>query len=112
MTSAREVSRTVLRYDESLAADNTWRLLDSRDGILVNVKIGGVSYSGAVLLRWRILPSEVDLRKVGKRTFVAPADSELSLWITQPCVVAEGLLPVELQLERAPERVIAVMENW
>jgi hypothetical protein len=103
------VSRTVLRYDAALEQDNSWRLNESRDGILVKIKIGGVSHSGAVLLRWRILPSSA---KAAERVFVAPADSELTLWITQSCVVVVGLLPMELQLERAPRDVIDVMEGW
>ena len=106
------VTRTVLRYDSALEQDNSWRLNDSKDGILVRVKIGGVSHSGGAFLRWRILSSGVDLQKAAKRVFVAPADSELSIWITQPCVVAEGLLPIELQLERAPEWATEVMEGW
>jgi hypothetical protein len=106
------VSRTVLRYDVALEQDNSWRLSDSKDGILVKVKIGGVTYSGAVLLRWRILPSGVDLSKAAPRVFVAPADADLTLWITQSCVIAEGLLPMELQLERPPRDVIDVMEGW
>jgi hypothetical protein len=106
------VSRTVLRYDADLKQDSSWRLNDSKDGILVKIKIGGVSYSGAVLLRWRVLPSGVDLKQAVRRVFVAPADAELTLWIVQPCVVAEGLLPMELQLERAPKNVIEVMEGW
>ena len=77
----------------------------------MKVRLGGISYVGDVLLRWRILPSGVDLRHAAKRVFVAPADAELTLWITQSCVVAEGLLPMELQLERAPKDVIAVMEE-
>lgn len=105
-------SRTVLRYDAALEQDNSWRLLDSRDGILVRVTIGRVSYSGAVFLRWRILPSGVDLKQAAKRVFVAPADADLTLWISQPCVVAEGLLPMELQLERASKDAIDVMEGW
>ncbi len=105
-------SRTVLRYDAALEQDNSWRLLDSRDGILVRVTIGRVSYSGAVFLRWRMLPSGVDLQRAARRVFVAPADAELTLWISQPCVVADGLLPMELQLERAPRAVIDVMEGW
>lgn len=104
--------RTVLQYNSAIGRDNSWALIDSKDGIVVNVKIGGVSYSGAVLLRWRVLPSGVDLKQASKRIFVAPVDSELTLWITQPCVVAEGLLPMELQLERAPENVIDIMEGW
>jgi hypothetical protein len=105
-------ARTVLRYAAALEQDNSWRLNESRDGILVKIKIGGVTYSGAVLLRWRILPSGVDLKQAAKRVFVAPADADLTLWITQPCVIAEGLLPMELQLERSPRNVIDVMEGW
>lgn len=106
------VSRTVLRYDVALEQDNSWRLSDAKDGILVKVKIGNISYSGAVLLRWRMLPSGVDLKQASRRVFVAPADADLTLWITQPCVVTEGLLSMELQLERAPKNVIEVMEGW
>ena len=105
-------SRTVLRYDVALEQDNSWRLSDAKDGILVKVKIGNISYSGAVLLRWRMLPSGVDLKQASRRVFVAPADADLTLWITQPCVVTEGLLSMELQLERAPKNVIEVMEGW
>ena len=106
------VTRTVLRYDVALEQDNSWRLSDSKDGILVKIKIGGIRYSGDVLLRWRILPSGIDLRKAAKRIFVAPADAELTLWITQPCVIVEGLLPMELQLERASKDAIDVMQGW
>ena len=105
-------SRTVLRYDAALEQDNSWRLNASKDGISVRVKLGNVSYSGAVFLRWRILPSGVDLKQAAKRVFVAPADAELTLWIVQPCVIAGGLLPMELQLERPPRDVIDVMESW
>jgi hypothetical protein len=112
VTGTREATRTVLRYDEVLDSDNSWRLLDSQDGILVKVRIGGLNYSGTVYLRWRILPSGVDLQKAARRVFVAPADSELSIWITQPCCVAEGLLPLELQLEHAPAWAIEVMSGW
>ena len=105
-------SRTVLRYDAALEQDNSWRLNASKDGISVRVKLGNVSYSGAVFLRWRILPSGVDLKQAAKRVFVAPADAELTLWIVQPCVIAGGLLPMELQLERAPRAVIDVMGGW
>ena len=65
-----------------------------------------------MFLRWRMLPSGVDLQEQLERVFVAPADAELTLWISQPCVVADGLLPMELQLERAPRAVIDVMEGW
>ena len=106
------VSRTVLRYDVVLEQDNSWRLSDAKDGILVKVKIGNISYSGAVLLRWRMLPSGVDLSKAAPRVFVAPADADLTLWITQSCVIAEGLLPMELQLERASKDAIDVMGGW
>ena len=106
------VSRTVLRYDVALEQDNSWCLSDAKDGILVKVKIGNISYSGAVLLRWRMLPSGVDLSKAAPRVFVAPADADLTLWITQSCVIAEGLLPMELQLERASKDAIDVMGGW
>jgi hypothetical protein len=103
--SGREVTRTVLRYDLNLTQDNSWRLLGSKDGIAVRVRIGSLNHSGEVLLRWKALPS-------AEKVFVAPADSNLTLWITQPCVVAEGLLPMELQLEWAPQEAIDTMEDW
>ena len=59
-----------------------------------------------------MLPSGVDLSKAAPRVFVAPADADLTLWITQSCVIAEGLLPMELQLERASKDAIDVMGGW
>lgn len=112
MSGAREASRIVLRFDPILDQDNTWRLISSSDGVEVRVRIGGISYTSKVYLRWRQLPSGVDLGVAAKRVFVAPADAELTVWVVQPCVVSEGLLPVELQLERAPEHVTTIMESW
>jgi hypothetical protein len=108
----RETRRHVLRFDQFLAAENTWRLLESQDGIACKARVGGVIYYGDIFLRWRVLPSGVDLRQAVKRIFVAPADSERRLWITQPARLAPDLLPIELQLEGAVEHVVATMSDW
>lgn len=107
-----ETRRLVLRYDAGLTIENSWRLLDSNDGISCKARIGGISYYGEIPMRWRMLPSGVDVHKAAKRIFVAPSDEDRKLWISQPAVVARGLLPLELQLEQAPDHAIAVMSDW
>jgi len=111
------VTRHVLRYSAALAFDDAWRLtvVDDgvgppgpsapKNGIECRILIGRVRYDAKIRLRWRILVK-------GEVTFVAPADTDLTLWITQPARIADGLVYRELQLERAPRSAAEVMSDW
>ena len=103
----RESPRHILRFSASKAdemVDNTWRLSKETGGVEVCVILGNIRYQTSVSLRWRLLAKG--------STFVAPADSERTLWITQPVQLTKGLLVVSLQLERAPREVAEAMSAW
>lgn len=102
------VNRTALRYSPDLHEPNTWRLLDNGRGIQARVLLGGYEIVSDVELRWRTRHP----RDWPAAVFVAPADSEQTLWITAPAPLGGDLLRRELQLERAPEHVAAAMAGW
>jgi hypothetical protein len=102
----REAPRHVLRFTASTAEllpDNSWRLSKDNKGVEVCLVLGNVRYQLDVELRWRMLC---------KATFVAPADTDRTLWITQPVALAKGLLVVSLQLERASAEAAKIMSAW
>ena len=109
------MSRHVLRYSVDLSVDDTWRLtvVDDgvgppgptapKNGVECRMVIGGTRFDVKIRLRWRIL---------GKGVFVAPADTDRTLWITQPAKIADGLVYRELQLERASPLAAQAMSDW
>lgn len=102
-----ETRRHLLKYDALLSKNDTWRLTlsgsDIKAGIEVKLTAGGLCHHTEVSLRWRLL--------VKGAVFIAPANSDRTTWVTQPVRVLD-LLPLMLQLDGAPDHVIATMSEW
>lgn len=101
-------TRVVLRYDPGLADVDTWRLTDDGRGIVVRVRLGTGEISSTIDLRWRTR----EARAWPAAAYVAPADTDRTLWLTAPVQLGGGLLRRELQLERAPDHVGVAMSTW
>ena len=105
MTGA-EVKRVCLRYDAGLTQPDTWRLIDSC--VEIRVRINRLECSSKIELRWRVR----DSTKWPDAVFTYPVDADGTLWLTAPARLGGGMLLRELQLERAPGHVAAVMMTW
>lgn len=67
---------TALRYDRALSRPNTWRLLDTRDGVEARVRAGSApEVTVAILLRHRAgkAPGLVYCRPIDGATFTLEA---------------------------------------
>ncbi len=103
-----ETIRHALRFDTTLGGPNTWRISPTEDGIEIRATIGGVERLAEgqyhLPMRWRHI--------VKGATFVSPADTDRTLWVTQPVRIVPDVLPRELQLERASDGAKKVMSEW
>jgi hypothetical protein len=100
--------RVCLRYNAALDEVDTFRLRDDGRGITLRLKVGGVEYASELELRWRSRLA----RQWPEAVFFKPVDAEGGCWLTMPATLGGGLLRRELQLERVPEHVSALMFAW